>query len=67
MEIDELIRELKMDLKDYMITMLADDETFNLAFNYINFEELEKVVPKEYLLMRFDNLNKRGLIKKLDK
>lgn len=66
MKIDELIRELKMDLKDYMITMLADDETFNLAFNYMDFELLEKVVPREYLLMRFDNLNKRGLIKKLD-
>lgn len=67
MDIDKLIKELTMDLKDYMITMLADDETFNLAFNYMDFELLEKVVPREYLLMRFDNLNKRGLIKKLDK
>lgn len=31
----------------------------------MDFELLEKVVPREYLLMRFDNLNKRGLIKKL--
>ena len=66
MKIDESIKELEMNIKDYMITMLADDEIFNLAFNYMDFELLEKVVPREYLLMRFDNLNKRGLIKKLD-
>lgn len=65
MNIEKMCIELGMSLKDCLITMLADDELFNLAFNYMDFNLLGKVVPKEYLLVRYDSLKKRGLIKEL--
>lgn len=65
MDIEKNCAELGMNLKDCLIIMLADDELFNLAYNYMDFELLEKLVPKEYLLVRYVNLKKRGLIKKL--
>ena len=64
MNIEKLFIESGMTLRDYLITMLADDDLFITAFNTIDFNILEKVVPKEYLLVRIDNLKKRGLLKK---
>lgn len=64
MNLEKLIIESGMTARDYLITMLADDDLFITAFNTIDFNILEKLVPKEYLLIRIDNLKKRGLLKK---
>lgn len=64
-KIENIISESTGDLTALLMTLLADDELFNLAFNYMNFKLLEKVVPEEYLLVRYVDLKRRGLIKKL--
>lgn len=62
-ELEKFIKDSGMTTRDYLITMLADDDFFVLAFHNINFNILGKCVPKEYLLVRINNLEKRGLLK----
>lgn len=62
MNLEKLIIDSGMTARDYLITMLADDDFFILCFNTIDFNILEKIVPKKYLLIRINNLKKRGLL-----
>lgn len=62
MNLEKFFLESGMTARDYLITILADDDMFIKFFNLVDFNILEKCVPKQYLLVRINNLKKRGLL-----
>lgn len=46
----------------YLIDLLDDDDTYILFFNIVPFTLLAHYVPISYLISRYDELKKKGLL-----